>query len=222
MYEEQMEFVQQLTGEKCQVYSEANEILFVGRILEFDRNRELLKIADDHEGDVPWRIISSGMGIKLFMSLIPGGEEDERIFIDCTVKQSLKDCIVAKIKAVIVKEESRDHFRQHVMADNIVARAGDEENSCSCTVVNVSARGMGIECMEEYEAGECLEILDGKFREEGSSYHLKCKVVRKKRLEGGRFFYGCEFVDMSREEERRLLNDIFALQTEELRAKKIR
>lgn len=216
---EQAALIKTLVGKKCHVYSDYNKLLFVGEIAAFDQEKNRVKIKDHEEEEVPWKTVVSDMKIKLRISLNPHEGSSKLVFIDCIVEQSVREYLLAGVKTVILKEESRDNFRQNVMADCIVSKAGDSENGHVCTVVNVSVKGVGIQSTVEYEKGELLEIINGKFRKEGPSHNLKCRIVRNERLKDGNYFYGCEFINMPRSEERSLMNDIFALQTQELRAK---
>lgn len=217
-----MELMKELVGKKCQVYSENNNIVFVGLISEFDQINNQLKISDYNEEEVPWRRVVSDMKIKLCFGLGVHQDGNKRIFVDCLVEQSLKDYLLVSVETVILKEEARDNFRQNVMTDNIVFKVGDSQEEHLCKVINVSVKGIGIQSKEEYGQGDLLRIIEQKFRKQGLLHNLTCRIVRINRLENREFFYGCEFIDVTPKEERNLLNDIFALQTEELRQKRER
>lgn len=214
----QIELIYRLIGKKCQIYSEQNRILFLGKIVELERDKQL-RIEDCQNDDIPWRIIVSGMKIKIRINL--PGDTDQFVLLSCLVTLSKNDYLTADIKAIILKDEARNHFRQTVMVKCILAKVDEPEEEHRCTVVNISARGMGLQSLEKFDNDDVLIMENSRFRKEGPVHNLKFRVIRKNRLERG-FFYGCKIIDLSKIEERNLMNDIFALQTEEIRNKRKR
>ena len=67
-----------------------------------------------------------------------------------------------------------------------------------------------------FRIGDILELTRQRFRVRGPEHTVKCKVVRMRGLAEGGYFYGCQFVELTQEEENRLYQDMFALQAAEM------
>ena len=123
--------------------------------------------------------------------------------------------MIQAVQAVI-KEEARDNYRQNIMRPAALSKVNEELREVPCTILNVSATGIALQSPGLFQIGDILELTRQRFRVRGPEHTVKCKVVRMRGLTEGGYFYGCQFVELTQEEENRLYQDMFALQAAEM------
>lgn len=78
-------------------------------------------------------------------------------------------------------------------------------------ISNISATGMSIECEREFEQKEsfCINVELG-----GKEMRFVPVIMRKEKIEGEKFRYGCKFIHLDEKEEEAIRKYIFEVQLE--------
>ena len=152
--------------------------------------------------------------VKLFIKLTQN--KGELILIEGKVVKSMSLFLMIQAVQAVIKEEARDNYRQNIMRPAALSKVNEEPREAPCTILNVSATGIALQSPGLFQIGDILELTRQRFRVRGPEHTVKCKVVRMRGLAEGGYFYGCQFVELTQEEENRLYQDMFALQAAEM------
>ena len=135
------------------------------------------------------------------------------LILSCSNMRNKREVISVSPSAVqaVIKEEARDNYRQNIMRPAALSKVNEEPREVPCTILNVSATGIALQSPGLFQIGDILELTRQRFRVRGPEHTVKCKVVRMRGLAEGGYFYGCQFVELTQEEENRLYQDMFAL-----------
>lgn len=126
----------------------------------------------------------------------------------------------------------RTYYRQSVSIETTVYSLRDEPEGESetyrlsaltehCKVLNISGGGLLFSSSRPFPINTHVQIGDITLRPGQNPFSLKCSVLRVTE-NSGRFFHGCQFIDLDGKEQERLIRDVFLLQGEEIRRRKRR
>lgn len=203
---------------RCEILTAENQLLFIGKITEFDEYNETIQLEDYNDDIIPVYTEQFRHQLKIHAHN-PSSTKHVIVFEGKAIKSS-SSYILLHIENIISKEEGRGNFRQTVMLKSAISLLDSKEEK-PCVILDLSVTGIGIESSQEYSEGAYLTLSNQPFRTNGSLYNLKFQIVRKIYLEEENcYHYGCKFLDLSESEENNLFSDIFALQREELHARR--
>ena len=203
---------------RCEVLTMENQLLFMGKITDFDEEKETIQLEDYKDDLIP--IYASDFSNKLKIHVNTSSNSKSLILFEGTAIKSLTSHILVHIDNIISKEEGRGNFRQTVMLKSAISLFGSYEEK-PCVILDISVKGIGIQSSENYPEDTILKLSNKPLRTKGPLHNLKFKIVRKIYSENENCYsYGCKFIDMSEAEENSLFSDIFALQGEQLRSRR--
>lgn len=208
--------IQESLNVRCEVYSTDNHLLFLGEITDYSDKNDEIRLENYRGKEIPWNILSVDMTIRVFVYTKSG-----RSFIhivEGNIALLMRTYLLLEVKSILSKGEGRKNFRQGVNSYAKVALSYNPANEQICRVIDVSLTGcaLAVKDQEEYEVGEEITVSDMQLRKGSVSHCFQCEIVRKKPLESGEIFYGCKFQHISVKAEDKLIQDIFALQAEDL------
>ena len=208
------DFIECAVDLRCTVLTKDNQFLFVGRITHYDPETDMIRLVDYERRQIPRNSVPEGSTVKLFIKLTQN--KGELILIEGKVVKSMSLFLMIQAVQAVIKEEARDNYRQNIMRPAALSKVNEEPREVPCTILNVSATGIALQSPGLFQIGDILELTRQRFRVRGPEHTVKCKVVRMRGLTEGGYFYGCQFVELTQEEENRLYQDMFALQAAEM------
>lgn len=215
MIQEYEEQIKDSVGTRCMVFSDNNQFLFVGELSHYDRANQTVRVtrSPDYTGI---RFVKPGDAVKLRIK--QGGGKPRFLLVDGTVIQSIQSYFYLLLRSVVEKEEEREYFRQAVMEKSEVDLVNGKQAGHPCLIADISAAGICIHSNQEYQLGDKLFLYHQTICPGGAAHNLEFRVVRSGKLEGSpyRYFYGCQFTNLSTGAQDRLFRDIFTLQASHL------
>ena len=208
------DFIECAVDLRCTVLTKDNQFLFVGRITHYDPETDMIRLVDYERRLIPRNSAPEGSTVKLFIKLTRN--KGELILIEGKVVKSMSLFLMIQAVQAVIKEEARDNYRQNIMRPAALSKVNEEPREVPCTILNVSATGIALQSPGLFQIGDILELTRQRFRVRGPEHTVKCRVVRMRGLTEGGYFYGCQFVELTQEEENRLYQDMFALQAAEM------
>ena len=208
------DFIECAVDLRCTVLTKDNHFLFVGRITHYDPETDMIRLVDYERRLIPRNSAPEGSTVKLFIKLTQN--KGELILIEGKVVKSMSLFLMIQAVQAVIKEEARDNYRQNIMRPAALSKVNEEPREVPCTILNVSATGIALQSPGLFQIRDILELTRQRFRVRGPEHTVKCKVVRMRGLTEGGYFYGCQFVELTQEEENRLYQDMFALQAAEM------
>ena len=208
------DFIECAVDLRCTVLTKDNQFLFVGRITHYDPETDMIRLVDYELRQILRNSAPEGSVVKLFIRLTQN--KGELILIEGKVVKSMSLFLMIQAVQAVIKEEARDNYRQNIMRPAALSKVNEEPREVPCTILNVSATGIALLSPGLFQIGDILELTRQRFRVRGPEHTVKCKVVRMRGLTEGGYFYGCQFVELTQEEENRLYQDMFALQAAEM------
>lgn len=208
------DFIECAVDLRCTVLTKDNQFLFVGRITHYDPETDMIRLVDYERRLIPRNSAPEGSTVKLFIKLTQN--KGELILIEGKVVKSMSLFLMIQAVQAVIKEEARDNYRQNIMRPAALSKVNEEPREAPCTILNVSATGIALQSPGLFQIGDILELTRQRFRVRGPEHTVKCRVVRMRGLTEGGYFYGCQFVELTQEEENRLYQDMFALQAAEM------
>jgi len=122
-----------------------------------------------------------------------------------------------------VFKDGRSAYRQDISVIAKVVRMKDRVSDAGpCHVVNVSEGGARFSCEAVFQKGEEICLLDFRLTEGGPTFSLLCKILR---VEPGNqhkpHTYGCQFMSLKARDQEKLVEEIFVVQNQMLRQRRI-
>ena len=205
-------------GRSCIVHSQQNQFLFQGKITGFDSDEQQIELTWNQFSPPPWGSIVPDRKLKLILR--DHGASSRLVVIEGCVARVMKENLIMDLETAFSKEEDRDSYRQTVAKTCVINLPGNQNPGLTCTVVDISASGVGLIAEEQYEIDQQLELKDLRLCSGRPIHSVTCAVRRKREMPGKGYFYGCQFSDLTIDQEDALYCDIFAMQADELRRKR--
>ena len=166
----------------------------------------------------PWGSIVPDRKLKLIIG--NSGSNGQLTVVEGCVARVMKDHLLVDVETAISKQEDRVSFRQPVMKGAVIRLSGDEGPGDTCTIVDISASGIGLISRQAYEIGTKLEIKNLQLRDGGPIHSVFCELRRSREQSEKGYFYGCQFCDLTTDQEDALYGDLFTMQAQELRRRR--
>lgn len=203
-------------GKKCIVRSHQNKFLFQGKITAYDSPRQQVELVWDQSTPPPTGSIRLDVELKMIINDLRASSQ--LIVVEGCVAGIKKYSLMVDAENVFSKQEDRDSFRQPVKKSAVLCLPGAGDSMC--TVQDISAGGVGLITQEDYEIGTRIGIKDLQLRSGRPAHSVFCIIKRRLEVPGRGFFYGCQFCELTTEQEDMLYCDLFALQADELHRKR--
>lgn len=213
-------------GATCELRSEKNDLIFVGRIQRSDG--ETLTVAEALGGMVPPVIYNTQ--VKL---IVRGVRRDPTAPLVLTGQICGSSRTVWKIDRLIRFQysEHREAYRQkvncagRVLCMNSIFRPNDSGEATRyeavpCRLVDISMTGVLFGSKSAYEREDWVVLLDVTLVEGQEPFVLTCQICRLESLGGKEMGYGCRFTHMTERERDRLCRSIFDIQRQELQERR--
>lgn len=218
----QADLIQDSVGARCMVLSQDNKLLFMGEVARYDAVNHVIRVEGTQEQPknsphAVQQLVEPGDVVKLH---IKKNHDHRLVLVEGTVQQSINNYFFMAPSSAIEKVEEREYFRQPVMSPSLISFVNHKAAGTPCMIVDLSATGISLQSNEIYQIGDCLWMYNQALRPKGPLHNLEFLVVRKRALDHGkyRYFYGCQFVNLSTDAQDKLFSDIFALQALNLRS----
>ncbi len=214
-------------GMSLEVLTENNSLTFWGRISKIEDNS--IHIIDVTGDELPPALFNQVLKLRGFMKNMTA------ILIRGQICGSSPEVWrVDRLEAIQI-EEHRAYFRQRIDGNATVMRINHTlppgeaaivnrnrgPSGLPCSILDVSAGGLLIQCKERYQVDDSLFLIDAVIVPEVPPFSFACRIRRAKENQKG-YLYGCEFQDLSQKEEDRLLQAIFSAQRRELAIQRTR
>ena len=212
------EVVEQCVDAVAEVLAEDNQVLFVGRITEFDSRREEIRIDLERAGETPQGLLYNAP-IKVQIHL--RNQWKTVVMLYGNVVLCAKFHWRVKIRNAISCADSRRAFRQKVRVDGWITWEDQGRFRQACSLVDISLVGVAFYTSVKLDEGTDVKLVIPYLVQGGPSHQLSCTiVVRRSASEDDPptlWRYGCSYHSLSEQEEDRLCKDIFLLQAQNLK-----
>jgi len=119
----------------------------------------------------------------------------------------VEDLVITKV------ENDRAFFRLNVDVDAVLTRYdGPDAAEAVCRLLNISIGGACIFTQEEYSMGSKFR-LRVRLLGDRPEFLLYCEILRIIEKDETGYEYGCRFLEISEEEEQRIIQSMFAIQS---------
>ena len=212
------ESIQSFIGSTCEVLTPHNDLLLVGTLHRYNAaNTEVF--IELNQGAIPPRAKSYKDTVKVQFHR-PQNKESVQVFWGIVTGISSRDWRIQLNEAVLVSE-TRQTFRQRTHCKVDVTRIWTESYKSSptpCQLVDISLGGLCFRSHFKYLLREHLLVSSVQLREGGTIYDFNSVVrrIQSDRGDSDDILYGCQFLELTPQDENALCQDIFALQSEEL------
>lgn len=206
-------------GMRLELLSEFEVFLFNGVLSKIDE--DAIWVANANGGDVPSIIYNTNVRLKGIR------QDSSAVILFGKIRGSTP--LLWKIGEVSQYSfyNKRSYYRQSVSIETTVYSLRDEPEGESnayslsapaerCKILNISGGGLQFSSNRQFPLNTSVQIGDITLRPAQAPFSLKCSILRVTE-NGGRFFHGCQFIDLDGKEQERLIRDVFLLQGEEIR-----
>lgn len=209
-------------GMLLEVLAEDNRLLLVGKV-EWGKGTEV-QIRDSIDMELPYVEYDTEVKLRGFTSAGP-------FVLKGQIMGNTKEFWRIENLWSLQAPERREYFRQcsnleakvSRMTKSFDAEPGEEnqppEKIIACEVVNLSASGALIRGKAEFQEGERLSLTQVRVIPGEAPFSFLCRVCWMQER-GGIASYGCEFIQMTRSEQDRLVRGILDMQRRNLQARR--
>lgn len=197
----------------CEVLTEDNRVLFVGRMEEYDPEENEVWI-DLHRGSETPRGVIHGMPIKV--QIHAKRQWGSLVMLYGNVSICAATYWRIAVRNAVACAESRRAFRQKIRVEGQIFWGPGCHFKAKCRLEDISLVGVAFHSPLKLEIGSRVILSIPELVKGGPSYELPCSVVvrRNTASEGAPplWRYGCDFGGLEEHLETTLCKDIFSLQ----------
>lgn len=213
----QQEVISSCLGAVGEVVSQDNELLFVGRLEEYDSEYNDIEMWVYKGDQVPqWASCMTPVKVQLRSK----GKPVRQVSIYGNLFNFTLDYWKIKVDHVVFCEEKRRAFRQPVEVHAVLHWGPGQKFRGKCTLEDISMMGLAFHSPLKLQPGSEIKLAIPKLLEEGPAYELACHVVSgcniAKEGEPPLWRYGCEYNELDPQVENLLCKDIFLLQSQRM------
>lgn len=202
-------------GMKVEVSTPTNVLIFVGRLRVLDN--DTLELRGEDGGFLPRAVYNQQVKIQGLQ------KNGQRFTLDGAVGPNAPTFWRIERLRVLQSYENRNSFRQPSGAEGwVYPTTSSQGQRFPCKVLDISAGGARVVTQKLFQLDVAFRLVVSLLPEE-EPFTLTCKVRRtqvhsKPGSPGRRFEYGCQFVDTPHREQERLVQAVFTLQRNAIRA----
>ena len=205
-------------GSLCEVLTLENSLLFVGPLQRYNPANDEITI-ELYKDAIPPRVSTFRDMVKVQLHRSANKEMVQVFFgvISGTTDRIWK----IQLEKAVLHSETRQNFRQRVNCNAVIARVWNETYRGPehfCTLSDISLGGLSFRSDLTFFLRERLLFSDVCLRPEGHIYNFRCIVrrIQQDHRDPQIHLYGCQFLQLSPQDETLLCQDIFAMQSDEL------
>lgn len=205
-----------ISGMRVEVLTTENHLLFAAK-LGLPGGGGVLELRRESGDPLPQALSGSKVRIRGFLE-----KGSAAFLLGGTVTESSMDHWRVEQLEVLQMQDGRTFYRQRTNMDALAMPSGryrTKEDQSTCRILDISASGVRFFSKDAYQLKERL-ILEVTPIAEEEPFSITCEILRVLELEGGKYEYGCQFVDLDEREQQRLLKVIFVLQRRMLQARR--
>lgn len=208
------DFIECAVDLRCTVLTKDNQFLFVGRITHYDPETDMIRLVDYERRQIPRNSAPEGSTVKLFIKLTQN--KGELILIEGKVVKSMSLFLMIQAVQAVIKEEARDNYRQNIMRPAALSKVNEEPGRClyhpQCQRHGHRSAEPGTVPDRRHSGADPAAVPGAR----AGTYCQNARWCGCAAWQRAGYFYGCQFVELTQEEENRLYQDMFALQAAEM------
>lgn len=213
--QENMDSMQQYLGAACEVLQLDNKLLFTGSIDQYDARVDELTVSARDGSETPKGIIYH-TPVKLHVQTTLA--MNKVLLLYGQVCRCTPEFWTIVLRHTFSCAERRSSFRQPVSVEAVVSRGSGPASSAAapCRTIDISLSGLCFISRARYLAGEKIFVSSLQLHHDGPIHSFACTVQRVQTLESGALRYGCQFDNITEQQEDLLFHDMFLLQVKTL------
>lgn len=193
------------SGMRVEVLTDAGQMLFVAKLLGLCGNKGELHQYSEFAGNPDTQPLRAN---------IRGYSDHEKkaVYMEGVITPGPKHIWHVEELTVTKIGNDRAFFRLEVNIDaSITMFSGLEMGEKPCKLLNVSVGGAYIGSERRYHTGDKF-LLTFRLLEDRPTSAMYCQVLRVIEREGGKYEYGCQFLELTEDDQETITKNIFAVQ----------
>ena len=193
------------SGMRVEVSTFEGELLFVAKLYGIQENKA--ELHQYSEIEIPQKEEPLRVRIRGY-----NDHDRKAVYMEGVITPMPKHIWQVDEMVVVRTENERAFFRLTTNLDATVTMfSGLEMGEKPCKMLNISVGGAGISSEYRYHEGDkfLLKVRLLEDRPESVMYSQVLRVIEK---DGQKFEYGCQFLELSEEDQKQIIQNIFAVQ----------
>ena len=193
------------SGMRVEVSTFEGELLFVAKLYGIQENQA--ELHQSSEIEIPQKEEALHVRIRGY-----NDHDRKAVHMEGIITPMPKHIWRVDEMIVVRTENERAFFRLTTNLDATVTMfSGLEMGEKPCKMLNISVGGAGISSEYRYHEGDkfLLKVRLLEDRPESVMYSQVLRVIEK---DGQKFEYGCQFLELSEEDQKQIIQNIFAVQ----------
>lgn len=202
----EQEDIEVYSGIRVEVTTFDERLLFVAKLMEVKGNTALMQ--QYSECGISLKAGSIHVRIRGY-----GAHNRKAVYMEGVITPEIKH--VWKVEGLVVTkvENDRAFFRLNVNIDAVITRFdGPDAAEKICKLLNISIGGAYISSEDKYSEGSRF-VLRVRLLADSPESELLCEVLRIIEKEEAWYEYGCRFLDISEEDQQKITQNMFAIQS---------
>lgn len=202
---QEAEMLMVYSGMRVEVATVKGRLLFVAKLEDLEGDRAELHQYSESEGF---------QSEEPILVKIRGYNEHEKkaVYIDGTITPKPQHIWLLEGLTVTGMENDRAFFRLGTNLDATATKfSGLEMGERTCKLLNISVGGACIGSERRYHKGDRF-LLKVKLLEDRPVSAMFCEVLRVTETRHGKFEYGCKFLELTEEDQEKIIQSIFEVQ----------
>lgn len=193
------------SGMRVEVSTFEGELLFVAKLYGIQGNKA--ELHQYSEIEIPQKEESLHVRIRGYSD-----HDRKAVYMEGVITPMPKHIWQVDEMVVVRTENERAFFRLTTDLDATVTMfSGLEMGEKPCKMLNISVGGAGISSEYRYHEGDKF-LLKVKLLEDRPESVMYSQVLRVIEKDGQKFEYGCQFLELSEEDQKQIIQNIFAVQ----------
>ena len=204
------------SGMRVVVEDTEDRMLFIANLKNL--YKDTAELYQFSEGDIFQDVdIESYRGSESLYVKLRGFNDCERkaVFMEGIVTPGQRHVWQVRNLTVVRVENERSFTRLNTDIDAVVISPGDDEERV-CRLLNISVGGAQISSEHRYHEGDKF-LLKVRLLEDRPESAMFCQVLRVIEEKEEQFIYGCRFLELTEEDQKRITQNIFAVQRQKRR-----
>lgn len=193
------------SGMRVEVTTDTGQILFVAKLMGLHGKKA--ELHQYSEIEIPQKEEPLRVRIRGY-----NDHDRKAVYMEGVITPMPKHIWQVDEMVVVRTENERAFFRLTTDLDATVTMfSGLEMGEKPCKMLNISVGGAGISSEYRYHEGDkfLLKVRLLEDRPESVMYSQVLRVIEK---DGQKFEYGCQFLELSEEDQKQIIQNIFAVQ----------
>lgn len=210
---DEAEMLEPYSGMRVEVANQDGKMLFVAKMeTVFGKNAELYQYSE----------MDPSQKVEPLRAKIRGYSDHDRkaLYMEAIIRPRARHVWDVEELTVVRVTNDRAFFRLDMERDaSITMFSGLMMGERPCKMLNISVGGARLSSEYQYHEEEKF-LLRVKLIDDRPESAMFCQVLRVTKKEDGQFEYGCQFLELTEEDEDRIVKNIFEAQSQAQRQKK--